>query len=212
MRPARCFQAHRCLRALAIIRWVPGARAVPAAGRGDPAVLLHVFLSGPRPPVHRYRHPDHDLHHARMGVSTSWSAWPVLLDLGYVAFYAVGAYSFALLSTAFRVHRLLDRAAAGRPACRVLGRNPRASRCFACAATISPSSLWHLVKSSAWCCSTGMSSPAARTAFPAFPSPRLFGLEFSRGEGGFADFFGLEYDTIAALRLSFITSFSLLAI
>jgi branched-chain amino acid transport system permease protein len=28
------------------------------------------------------------------------------------------------------------------------------------------------------------------------PKPTLFGLEFTRGEGGFADFFGLEFSTI----------------
>ena len=63
-----------------------------------------------------------------------------LLDLGYVAFYAVGAYSYALLSTAVRARASGSvlplagmLAASVRPAAGL-------SRCCACAATISPSS------------------------------------------------------------------------
>ena len=71
-----------------------------------------------------------------------------LLDLGYVAFYAVGAYSYALLAKELR---LLVLAAA----CRSPAFSPRsgascsAFRCCGCAATISPSSRWRSAKSSA---------------------------------------------------------------
>ena len=61
-----------------------------------------------------------------------------LLDLGYVAFYAVGAYSYALLATTFRPV-VLDLPAARRHPRGVLGRAARLSRCCACAATISRS-------------------------------------------------------------------------
>ena len=48
----------------------------------------------------------------------------VLVDLGYVAFYAVGAYAYALLGTAFRPV-VLDPAAGRRLPGRLLGRHPR---------------------------------------------------------------------------------------
>ena len=53
-----------------------------------------------------------------------------LLDLGYVAFYAVGAYTFALLAAHFGC-RLLDVPAARRAACRAVGRHARLSRASA---------------------------------------------------------------------------------
>ena len=74
-----------------------------------------------------------------------------LLDLGYVAFYAVGAYSFALLARDLGLHLLGG--AAVRRAC-----SPRSSascwafRCCACAATISRSSRSASARSSASCC------------------------------------------------------------
>ena len=61
-----------------------------------------------------------------------------LLDLGYVAFYAVGAYSYALLTQDFGLTFWIG--AAGRRTLR--GRRSACcwgSRCCACAATISPS-------------------------------------------------------------------------
>ena len=70
-----------------------------------------------------------------------------LLDLGYVAFYAVGAYSYALLSTIYLpqwfgagiVLGFLCNAAARRHPGRASGASSSAFRCCACAATISPS-------------------------------------------------------------------------
>jgi branched-chain amino acid transport system permease protein len=58
-----------------------------------------------------------------------------LLDLGYVAFYAVGAYSYALLATNFGLSFWICL--------------PLAGILAACAATISPSLPWHSAKSSA---------------------------------------------------------------
>jgi hypothetical protein len=76
-----------------------------------------------------------------------------LLDLGYVAFYAVGAYSYALLATNFGCR--------SGSACRSPASSPRsgaccsAFRCCGCAATISPSSRWRSARSSASSSSTG---------------------------------------------------------
>ena len=70
-----------------------------------------------------------------------------LLDLGYVAFYAVGAYSYALLAKTFGLTFWL--------CCRLPASCPRSgascsvSRCCGCAATISPSSRSPSAKSSA---------------------------------------------------------------
>ena len=50
-----------------------------------------------------------------------------LLDLGYVAFYAVGAYSYALLSTTFGLS-FLDLPAARRPVRRIVGHAARLPR------------------------------------------------------------------------------------
>ena len=62
-----------------------------------------------------------------------------LLDLGYVAFYAVGAYTYAMLVGLFRLE-LLGLPAAGRPAWRRPSASCWAFRCCGCAATIWPSS------------------------------------------------------------------------
>ena len=76
-----------------------------------------------------------------------------LLDLGFVGFYAVGAYTYAFALPLGRLE-LLGSAA-------VLGARSRrcsascwAFRCCACAATTWPSSRWALAKSSACCSST----------------------------------------------------------
>ncbi len=46
----------------------------------------------------QFRRTDPDLRHAGLGLNIVVGL-AGLLDLGYVAFYAVGAYSYALLST-----------------------------------------------------------------------------------------------------------------
>ena len=56
-----------------------------------------------------------------------------LLDLGYVAFYAVGAYTYALLATQLRPHLLDLLPIAGLLA--ACSASSSASRCCACVAT-----------------------------------------------------------------------------
>ena len=76
-----------------------------------------------------------------------------LLDLGYVAFYAVGAYSYALLATNFGCR---SGSACRWPASsRRSGACCSAFRCCGCAATILPSSRWRSARSSASSSSTG---------------------------------------------------------
>lgn len=117
-----------------------------------------------------------------------------LLDLGYVAFYAVGAYSFALLSTHFEfigfwiALPLAGLLAAlwgiilGFPVLRLRGD-------YLAIVTLAFGEIVRVVLLN-WYDFTGGPDGVSR-----IPKPTLFGLEFSRGPGGFADFFGLEYDT-----------------
>ena len=73
-----------------------------------------------------------------------------LLDLGYVAFYAVGAYSYALLSQ--EPSASLSGCCCRWPeSLRRSGASCSVFRCCACAAITSPSSRWPLGKSSGWC-------------------------------------------------------------
>ncbi len=72
-----------------------------------------------------------------------------LLDLGYVAFYAVGAYSYALLSSYFGLSFWVLLPLAGILA--AFWGVILAFRCCACAVTISPSSHLHSAKSSVLC-------------------------------------------------------------
>ena len=70
-----------------------------------------------------------------------------LLDLGYVAFYAVGAYSYALLA---KTSASPSGSCCRSPACCPRsGASCSAFRCCGCAATISPSSRWPSARSSA---------------------------------------------------------------
>ena len=70
-----------------------------------------------------------------------------LLDLGYVAFYAVGAYSYALLAKTFGCRSgCCCRSPASSPRS---GASCSAFRCCGCAATISPSSRSPSARSSA---------------------------------------------------------------
>jgi branched-chain amino acid transport system permease protein len=118
-----------------------------------------------------------------------------LLDLGYVAFYAVGAYSFALLATHFDfigfwiALPLAGLLAAfwgmilGFPVLRLRGD-------YLAIVTLAFGEIIRIVLLN-WYEFTG-----GPDGVSGIPKPTLFGLEFSRGEGGFADFFGLEYDSI----------------
>jgi branched-chain amino acid transport system permease protein len=118
-----------------------------------------------------------------------------LLDLGYVAFYAVGAYSFALIATHFEFMGfwtalpLAGLLAAfwgiilGFPVLRLRGD-------YLAIVTLAFGEIIRIVLLN-WYTFTG-----GPNGISGIPKPTLFGLEFSRGEGGFADFFGLEYSTI----------------
>jgi branched-chain amino acid transport system permease protein len=117
-----------------------------------------------------------------------------LLDLGYVAFYAVGAYSFALLATNFGFGFWICLPLAGIlaafwgvilgfPVLRLRGD-------YLAIVTLAFGEIVRIVLLN-WYDFTG--GPAGLSDIP---RPSLFGLEFKRGEGGVADFFGLEYSTI----------------
>ena len=118
-----------------------------------------------------------------------------LLDLGYVAFYAVGAYSFALLATHFEfigfwtALPLAGLLAAfwglilGFPVLRLRGD-------YLAIVTLAFGEIIRIVLLN-WYEFTG-----GPNGISGIPKPTLFGLEFTRGEGGFADYFGLQYSTI----------------
>ncbi|VDC19903.1 high-affinity branched-chain amino acid ABC transporter permease LivM [Pseudogemmobacter humi] len=137
-----------------------------------------------------------------------------LLDLGYVAFYAVGAYSFALLSTCFpfigfwSALPLAGMLAGmwglvlGFPVLRLRGD-------YLAIVTLAFGEIIRVVLLN-WVDFTN-----GPNGISGVPKPTFFGLEFSRGEGGFADFFGLEFSTIhrfiylyyIILALAFLTNF-----
>lgn len=118
-----------------------------------------------------------------------------LLDLGYVAFYAVGAYSFALLAAYFPAigfWSALPMAgmlaaiwglALGFPVLRLRGD-------YLAIVTLAFGEIIRVVLLN-WTDFTN-----GPNGISGVPKPTFFGLEFTRGEGGFADFFGLEFNTI----------------
>src|SRR5690606_28752957 len=118
-----------------------------------------------------------------------------LLDLGYVAFYAVGAYSFALLSTQFELIGfwtalpLAGLLAAfwgvilGFPVLRLRGD-------YLAIVTLAFGEIIRVVLLN-WYEFTG-----GPNGISGIPKPTFFGLEFGRGEGNFAAVFGLPYSTI----------------
>jgi branched-chain amino acid transport system permease protein len=118
-----------------------------------------------------------------------------LLDLGYVAFYAVGAYSFALLSTHFEfigfwmALPLAGILAAfwglilGFPVLRLRGD-------YLAIVTLAFGEIIRVVLLN-WYEFTG-----GPNGISGIPKPTLFGLEFNRGEGSFSDFFGIPFNSI----------------
>ncbi|MEM5471637.1 high-affinity branched-chain amino acid ABC transporter permease LivM [Hoeflea sp. AS60] len=135
-----------------------------------------------------------------------------LLDLGYVAFYAVGAYSFALLAqyldigfwTALPLAGLLAATwgvILGFPVLRLRGD-------YLAIVTLAFGEIIRVVLLN-WYEFTG-----GPDGISGIPKPSFFGLEFER-KGGFADFFGLDYDSIhrfiylyyIILGLALITNF-----
>ena len=171
-------------------------RGVAHAGRWSPPLLIS-------PPDTAVLSPG-----ATRWTSASWSCtyimlgWGLnivvglagLLDLGYVAFYAVGAYTYALMSTDLRP-RLLDLPAARRAVRRRWPACCSVSPCCGCAATISPSSPWRSARSSASSCINWTHLTGGPNGITDIPRPTLFGLKFNSGSGDpdtFAAFFGLE--------------------
>ncbi|PLX37171.1 MAG: branched-chain amino acid ABC transporter permease [Hyphomicrobiales bacterium] len=132
-----------------------------------------------------------------------------LLDLGYVAFYAVGAYSYGLLSTRFfpmlvemgiASPTLMDWAfwiclplagflaalwgiILGFPVLRLRGD-------YLAIVTLAFGEIIRVVLLN-WYTFTGGPDGVSR-----IPRPSFFGIDFKRGEGGFADIFGLDYSSM----------------
>jgi len=116
-----------------------------------------------------------------------------LLDLGYVAFYAVGAYSFALLAEylhfgfwpALPLAGLLAACwglILGFPVLRLRGD-------YLAIVTLAFGEIIRVVLLNWYRFTNGPDGISG------IPKPTLFGLEFSRS-GGFADFFGIQYSPI----------------
>jgi branched-chain amino acid transport system permease protein len=118
-----------------------------------------------------------------------------LLDLGYVAFYAVGAYSFALLSTHFEaigfwtalplagILAALWGVILGFPVLRLRGD-------YLAIVTLAFGEIVRVVLLN-WYDFTG-----GPNGVSGIPKPTFFGMEFTRGEDGVAAFLGIEYSTI----------------
>ena len=118
-----------------------------------------------------------------------------LLDLGYVAFYAIGAYSFALLSTHFDaigfwtalplagILAMFWGVILGFPVLRLRGD-------YLAIVTLAFGEIIRVVLLN-WYEFTG-----GPNGISGIPKPTFFGLDFVRGEGGFADYFGIPFSTI----------------
>ena len=117
-----------------------------------------------------------------------------LLDLGYVAFYAVGAYSYALLAQYFGFSFWICLPLAGIlaafwgiilgfPVLRLRGD-------YLAIVTLAFGEIIRVVLLN-WYDFTG-----GPDGISGIPRPSFFGIEFERGPGGFADTFGLEYSSI----------------
>jgi branched-chain amino acid transport system permease protein len=116
-----------------------------------------------------------------------------LLDLGYVAFYAVGAYSYALLAQNFGFSFWICLPLAGILAAfwGVLLGFPvlRLRGDYLAIVTLAFGELIRLILIN-WQTLTG-----GPNGISGIPRPTLFGLEF-KAEGGFADYFGIEYSSL----------------
>ncbi len=117
-----------------------------------------------------------------------------LLDLGYVAFYAVGAYSYALLAHYFGFSFWICLPLAGIlasfwgitlgfPVLRLRGD-------YLAIVTLAFGEIIRVILLN-WYNFTG-----GPDGISGIPRPSFFGIEFTRGPGGFADVFGLEYNSI----------------
>ena len=120
-----------------------------------------------------------------------------LLDLGYVAFYAVGAYSFALLGTTFGwsfwiclplagLLAALWGVILGFPVLRLRGD-------YLAIVTLAFGEIVRIIIIN-WTSLTN-----GPNGISDIPKPTFFGLPFKTGEGGFASFFGLKHDHLYAV-------------
>lgn len=120
-----------------------------------------------------------------------------LLDLGYVAFYAIGAYSFALFAIHFDVSFWAALPVAGILAAflGVLLGFPvlRLRGDYLDIVTLGFGEIIRIILLN-WYQFTG-----GPNGLSGIPRPTFFGLEFSRSEGGFADTFGLDYSPMHRL-------------
>lgn len=117
-----------------------------------------------------------------------------LLDLGYVAFYAVGAYSFALLAFYFGWSFWVCLPLAGLFAATwgmILGFPVlRLRGDYLALVTIAFGEIIRLVLIN-WSDFTGGPNGISN-----IPRPSFFGIPFDRGEGGFAEVFGLTFSPV----------------
>jgi branched-chain amino acid transport system permease protein len=117
-----------------------------------------------------------------------------LLDLGYVAFYAVGAYSFALLAFYFGWSFWICLPLAGILAATwgmILGFPVlRLRGDYLALVTIAFGEIVRLVLIN-WADFTGGPNGISN-----IPRPSFFGIPFERGEGGFAEAFGLTFNPV----------------
>ena len=136
-----------------------------------------------------------------------------LLDLGYVAFYAVGAYSAALLTTQFGLSFWLCLPLAGIMAAfwGILLGFPvlRLRGDYLAIVTLAFGEIIRLVLIN-WIDVTG-----GYAGISGIPRPTFFGIPFTAGDDGFAAIFGLEFSPIyrtiflyyVILALAFLTAF-----
>jgi branched-chain amino acid transport system permease protein len=114
-----------------------------------------------------------------------------LLDLGYVAFYAVGAYSYALLSTTFGLSFWICLPLAGILAAfwgMILGFPVlRLRGDYLAIVTLAFGEIIRLVLIN-WVDLTN-----GGAGISSIPRATFFGIPFTNGEGGFASLFGLEF-------------------
>ncbi len=114
-----------------------------------------------------------------------------LLDLGYVAFYAVGAYSYALIATNFGQSFWICLPISGILACfwGILLGFPvlRLRGDYLAIVTLAFGEIIRLVLIN-WQSVTG-----GPNGVPGIPRPSFFGIPFNADENGFAATFGLEY-------------------
>jgi branched-chain amino acid transport system permease protein len=130
-----------------------------------------------------------------------------LLDLGYVAFYAVGAYSYALLAQNFGFSFWICLPLAGIlaafwgiilgfPVLRLRGD-------YLAIVTLAFGEIIRLVLLN-WHEFTGGPNGLSNV-----PRPSFFGIPFSRGEDGFAATFGLEYSNLHRLMFLYYLAMAL---